>query len=708
MAELRATPQNKALATLANMLRSSREAGDVVDIPVLGGLGSLLLGKSPEEVEEWSYGNAPMQMTPQGVRLPQMKRGRGQQLVDTVFAAVDRPALRSLTAAAGKSLAKALENSPLYDIARQLQESRAPISSIVKQKGGNWLTGSVEDALKGLKRRNPLTQRVAESVGLDEEAFLALPKEQRAAAARAVAGPDFVINQWIEGPLTKYVKSRMASPEDEVRKLAEQGVLHFEPAMIREHSPLMEKVVGRRETAGFPIQGIADAPLARSWENTTDSLIRNLEARDLSSAERAASFGGKSNIPGDTVVHEMNPFASGAGISDVGFPHLIDELSNALNPASGLPRNLQLTPEAVKNMSMEKAVRHVADINAWRAATKAEANRALAEKASIVREYAENNPRGLRWVELKPGETLNPAYELKEIQGKNFPYWDLRKPGAPYGHTTSTELEGIRASNREALEAALKYEAETMQHCVGRYCPDVLEGRSRIFSLRDAKGEPHVTIEVAPKRGEVIREDLELGGMIDDESAEADQIYRNLQQLLEQRGYDDAAEIVERVALGHRHPPELQRVINELYEEADAMLPRAEVPPEIPPRIVQIKGKQNRAPNEEYLPFVQDFVRNSPLGSQWSDVGDLENTGLISARDQNAMVRAALTGRPISIDEGYAAAKRLGERQPFYTQEELIEAFKNEFPDKFAQGGMVQPSWPEPEYNSWDVFAREL
>lgn len=235
MAELRATPQNKALATLANSLRSARETGDVVDIPVLGGLGSLLLGKSPEEVEEWSYGNAPMQMTPLGVRLPQMKRGRGPQLADTVFAAVDRPALRSLTAAVGKSLAKALENSSFYDMVRQLQ-----------------------------------------------------------------------------------------------------------------------------------------------------------------------------------------------------------------------------------------------------------------------------------------------------------------------------------------------------------------------------------------------------------------------------------------------------------------------------------------APNPEYLPYIQGFVRNSPLGSQWSDVGDLATTGLISACDQNAMVRAALTGRPISIDEGYAAAKRLGERQPFYTQEELIEAFKNEFPDKFAQGGMVQPSWPEPEYNSWDVFAREL
>ena len=44
----------------------------------------------------------------------------------------------------------------------------------------------------------------------------------------------------------------------------------------------------------------------------------------------------------------------------------------------------------------------------------------------------------------------------------------------------------------------------------------------------------------------------------------------------------------------------------------------------MPSRITQIKGKQNRAPSEEYLPYIQDFVK----GGQWSDVGDFRNTGL--------------------------------------------------------------------------------
>ena len=52
------------------------------------------------------------------------------------------------------------------------------------------------------------------------------------------------------------------------------------------------------------------------------------------------------------------------------------------------------------------------------------------------------------------------------------------------------------------------------------------------------------------------------------------------------------------------------------------------------PSIKQVKGKQNLAPKDEYLPFVQDFVRNSPLGTDWGRVEDLINTGLRRVGDK--------------------------------------------------------------------------
>lgn len=44
----------------------------------------------------------------------------------------------------------------------------------------------------------------------------------------------------------------------------------------------------------------------------------------------------------------------------------------------------------------------------------------------------------------------------------------------------------------------LKDEGHVMQHCVGGYCDDVASGKSQIFSLRDADGNPHATIEWQP------------------------------------------------------------------------------------------------------------------------------------------------------------------------------------------------------------------
>ncbi len=46
---------------------------------------------------------------------------------------------------------------------------------------------------------------------------------------------------------------------------------------------------------------------------------------------------------------------------------------------------------------------------------------------------------------------------------------------------------------------ALEVEGEVMQHCVGGYCDVVGSGAAAIYSLRDPKGRPHVTIEYNPK-----------------------------------------------------------------------------------------------------------------------------------------------------------------------------------------------------------------
>lgn len=478
----------------------------------------------------------------------------------------------------------------------------AALAGVIKPRGGNWIPGDVESSISNLLRKEYTPASVdlqrtalemARQRGYDDNmiAELARGLQQRETP--------IVLNRWIEGPLTKYIKRDMATPEDPVRRLADEGILHMG---IPQTTGLPSEYIRRlRVDAGFPQEGLSETPGGSLWENLSDRVISSGQAKYLQEEPKmmAENPWMQKLDPESTVYGMQSSIERGLGLD-----HLVDELNNALNPESGLPRNLLLRPEQMQQMGMEKAVRHVDAINKWRAAQQAAANAELANKGLIVREYAENNPKGLRWMELRPSETLNPEYELKRVEGKNGVYWDLRKPGAAYGHTTNTEIEAIRASNRAELEKQLKYEGDTMGHCVGGYCPDVLEGRSRIFSLRDAKGEPHVTIEVDP-RSSRFTEDLE-----DDEFADA------LEMEALDRGIDPDSD-------------EYQELYEEFANRVVQNLQRTGMP-----RIAQIKGKQNLSPKDEYLPFVQDFVRNNPLGGGWSSVGDLRNTGLRRVGDK--------------------------------------------------------------------------
>jgi hypothetical protein len=85
----RAIPQQPSLAKLAELLQTAKSSGNQYSVPdwvpLLGGSGAgdMLLGNAPEEIENWSYGNAPMQI-PEMSNVPQFKRGRAQSLADAL------------------------------------------------------------------------------------------------------------------------------------------------------------------------------------------------------------------------------------------------------------------------------------------------------------------------------------------------------------------------------------------------------------------------------------------------------------------------------------------------------------------------------------------------------------------------------------------------------------------------------------------------
>jgi hypothetical protein len=313
---------------------------------------------------------------------------------------------------------------------------------------------------------------------------------------------------------------------------------------------------------------------------------------------------------------------------DLGFGHLVDELRNAVNPESGLPASLRLKYQDLEKVTLPQAVERVAKINDWRAAQKAEADmaRAMNPATQVVKEYPE---QGFKWVELRAPDGDKFEESIQHLEPKEW----------------QKAVEEFREGRTKALEDALKYEGETMGHCVGGYCPDVVEGRSKIYSLRDKKGQPHVTIEVAPRN-------------ITAEEA----IKMAISEGLPEKGMETFNRVAEIMGSGD-------------FMRQD---------------IVQIKGKGNKAPKEDYLPAVQDFVRSGNFGK----VGDLQNAGLIDIQDPNAVLRALGKVSPErniqqAIDNFNTAVDSAPNAQRYMSLDEMRDFLGGPSPEGFASGGLV-------------------
>jgi hypothetical protein len=498
-------------------------------------------------------------------------------------------------------------------------------AGVVKLPGGNWLRGSVEDSLTGLKKTMKRPDRVGQHVVTDE-----MWNDYLTTGGGAV---DNSLNNWIDKQLTRYVKNDMATPGDPIRALAEKGPIHVN--LNFEGNPRTGRIPrAERRASGFPDEGLAQEVQAKGWENVADNYL------DQRSAGQMIGNGG--GQVSDRIV-EQNPWLTKVPPEtrvnapydwqkpkSLGFDHLIDELRNATDPTSGLPPELLLKYSSLPQVSVPQAVERVAKINAWREAKAAEANAAKANNAATVlhKDYPEH---GLKWVELKH-------------QGEDAPFQD-----------------------------AVLYEGGAMGHSVGGYASEggygvgglqaARDGRVKLYSLRDSKGTPHVTIEMSPG-AKAPEGSLPFGGLNPD-----------IQEALRIRGLAPS--------------PNSQPMM--YSPEGKALM----VP--IEDRILQIKGKSNRKPNDEYLPYVQDFVKSG----QWSDVGDLQNTGLYRVNKDSLVDLAGYTPAPedlrlprsermLGISRAYE--KGLLPEDGYVTRDEWEGALRKTLTEPgYASGGLVAP-----------------
>ncbi len=274
-------------------------------------------------------------------------------------------------------------------------------------------------------------------------------------------------------------------------------------------------------------------------------------------------------------------------------PGMGGRLPNEMRSLALHDAGLTLDPASLPRLSVADAVRKTAAWNKHLAESGQGATPGLEKGWQVHKEYPET---GMKWVKFGPDRASGLPDGVTEHVAPNgqVAYRD-EKAGTWIGN----EHPSI-AALREGLNA----EGQAMGHCVGGYCDEVADNGTQIYSLRDAKNNPHVTVEVSPPGGGRLRDELQL---IPDPEYANPKSWAHL--------YSKQPTLHDRV--------NRERGGNGDYPE-HAWRVAQQFGIDIPPDIKQIKGKQNAAPVEKYLPHVQDFVKSG----KWGDVRDLQNAGL--------------------------------------------------------------------------------
>lgn len=341
-------------------------------------------------------------------------------------------------------------------------------------------------------------------------------------------------------------------------------------------------------TATDPLKDVR-LPDGTRWEEVTDKAFRGPAARNFQQYEvmQNESFNGYAAYDGTgkqvskTFGEASDAYAWAKENRPKGFEQFKPDepvwLQGQTRPFEALKSHLShvgdflrmnVKPEDLAKYDLVRAVKESAANDARVAKEMERAAAASTKDLPVYKDYGD----GMKWVELKLPERLTEEQartvaKNPEMGGAgNYEALDAR--GKPIVNNYTREIAQGPTPQAAYLAGKLAEEGNTMGHCVGGYCADVASGVTRILSLRDKKGQSHVTVELQPKIGseKMLHDWARRNGM---SAAEA----------------------------------------------------RAKAPLDI----LQIKGKQNRAPIDAYQPYVQDLVKSGT----WGEVGDLQNTGLV-------------------------------------------------------------------------------
>jgi hypothetical protein len=612
---VQAQPQNAALGRIADLLKQTYAPQRTQQMQ--GMMEFLGVPATARTLERMSYGQPITNINKANVPLLPDDTAEAAMLV--------APPLTSLAKRVGTNL---VQTAPA--VARDIvQSATSPLRSYaVKPKGGNWAPpigsqDSVEAAIRPL--RPNITHRDDALVLGGEYARQADNPEVAARIQQNAA-----LDKWLDTKLQKYIRNEMGTPEDPIRLAHEEGFTHMPGDQAEEFgSWLPEETAKARLRAGYPEEGFAvrkhaeagypeameaNTRKAELWETLADNEITQSPAgayqEQFRTAREMPSFvaNGKQAISmaernpwiekldRETPIYKIDspvPFNE-----NLGFNHMADEIQNMLDPESGLPAALRLTPQQLDKVSVKQMVEKVDAVNKWRAeeASKAELEGMMGNLSAKPRMQIPDTQLsfvkepGMTWVDI-PATVDESAMKLCTTIGRQAGW--------------CTQGEGL----------AKRYGS----------------GDNRLTTLIDAEGRPHAQA--------MIRKDVDQVTAVEDAT-----LYMTPEQEL---AYDRHFSQFDR-------PPELDESLEWLKENApDAYKTYESVlanQSDSPSSIIELKPVGNEfssARAREYAkrdPQYQAKITDSVLkflnAGEWSKVNDLDHYDIVDLQNPNMVMRA--------------------------------------------------------------------
>jgi hypothetical protein len=587
---------------------------------------------------------------------------------------------------------------------------------IIKERGGNWLAGSIEDDLAMLRNANqgllsdtPAAKLAEMEARYTPEAMASLSPDLRSHVQSSLDSlrSRAYIDNWIDSKLGKYIRNEMATESDPIRLQADafeglqadrlaqkdaqiaramqnmerarldRGVtinemtasqaqireLQRERALIAAQTGLHADIAllgddglaanwARRES-GYPMFGSGLSTMGKAWEDAADLSIRRDKAGDLLTEGESEWVTPEALARMQTDFINKNPWLS-----------KIPPESNVYSPRqSGYPFGGLGLDHLIDELGNATAPN--SDLPASLRIDPSNLNRMSV--ADVSKKVDEINA----WRKVNRAEAdavkANNAATVPYRQYDTVPYQN--KPNVQEFKWVQLARSQETPEANAALNDALEYEGSAMGHSVGGYrtrerggsdtyglggWDAITNDRARIYSLRDESGKPFATIEME-------NEPPWISGEILNEIEPG--IWN---QIVADRGQYDAS------AWLQRNRPDILEKFN-----ARPYL-----------GINQIKGPGNGMPDADALPFIQDFI----MSGKWSYVNDLQNTGLVTRDRQTGPTPRSL--KSLSTREIDQIWDRID--GDYTTESEMLSKARELFPDKipsdkkgFAKGGAV-------------------